>query len=156
MRLTGLLEKLTDTVHRDEVLRAQSRLRLEQLTEKVLADHGLGVDDLVNEYGPDVPVPPSAAETAEYEAARERGEDVVAPPPMPFDRAAQERRLKRAEKDLSDDTDRALKEAFGSFAETFTTSDGTILGKEAAAKPMDAGEVGQEKVQVRRAAPVKK
>jgi len=101
MRLTGLLEKLTDTVHRDEVLRAQSRLRLEQLTEKVLADHGLGVDDLVNEYGPDVPVPPSAAETAEYEAARERGEDVVAPPPMPFDRAAQERRLKRAEKDLS-------------------------------------------------------
>ncbi|RTL64790.1 MAG: chromosome segregation protein SMC [Pseudonocardiaceae bacterium] len=101
MRLTGLLEKLTDTVHRDEVLRAQSRLRLEQLTEKVLADHGLGVDDLVNEYGPHVPVPPSAAETAEYEAARERGEDVVAPPPMPFDRAAQERRLKRAEKDLS-------------------------------------------------------
>ncbi|MFB9744726.1 chromosome segregation protein SMC [Pseudonocardia sulfidoxydans] len=101
MRLTGLLEKLTDTVHRDEVLRAQSRLRLEQLTEKVLADHGLGVDDLVNEYGPHVPVPPSAAESAEYEAARERGEDVVAPPPMPFDRAAQERRLKRAEKDLS-------------------------------------------------------
>ncbi|MGD9988945.1 chromosome segregation protein SMC [Pseudonocardia sp.] len=101
MRLTGLLEKLTDTVHRDEVLRAQSRLRLEQLTEKVLADHGLGVADLVNEYGPDVPVPPSAAETAEYEAARDRGEDVVAPPAMPFDRATQERRLKRAEKDLS-------------------------------------------------------
>ncbi|GAA4847367.1 chromosome segregation protein SMC [Pseudonocardia benzenivorans] len=100
-RLTGLLEKLTDAVHRDEVLRAQSRLRLEQLTEKVLADHGLGVDDLVAEYGPDVPVPPSSAEMAEFEAARERGEDVVAPPAMPFDRPTQERRLKRAEKDLS-------------------------------------------------------
>ncbi|GAA1225192.1 chromosome segregation protein SMC [Pseudonocardia alaniniphila] len=100
-RLTALMEKLTDAVHRDEVLRAQSRLRLEQLTEKVLADHGLAVEDLVAEYGPDTPVPASAAEMAEYEAAKERGEDVVAPPPMPYDRATQERRAQRAEKDLS-------------------------------------------------------
>jgi chromosome segregation protein len=100
-RLTALVEKLTDTVHRDEVLRAQSRLRLEQLTEKVLGEHGLGADDLVREYGPEVAVPPSADELAEYEAARERGEDVVAPPPMPYDRATQERRAKRAEKDLA-------------------------------------------------------
>ncbi|MEN3265538.1 MAG: chromosome segregation protein, partial [Pseudonocardia sp.] len=99
-RLTSLMEKLTDAVHRDEVLRAQSRLRLEQLTEKVLADHGLGIDDLVAEYGPDAPVPASAAEMAEYEAAKERGEDVVPPPPMPYDRAAQQRRAQRAEKDL--------------------------------------------------------
>ncbi len=101
MRLTGLLEKLTDAVHRDEVLRAQNRLRLEQLTERVLADHGIGVDDLVREYGPDVAVPASAGELAEYEAAKERGEDVVAPPPMPYDRATQERRARRAEKDLT-------------------------------------------------------
>lgn len=46
-------------------------------------------------------MPPSAEETAEYEAARERGEQVSAPPPVPFDRPTQERRLKRAEKDLS-------------------------------------------------------
>ena len=59
----------------------------------------------------------------------------------------------REAKDLSDDTDRSLKEAFDSFAETFTTSSGSILGKESAAKPMDAGELGQEKVQVRRPAP---
>ncbi|MHA6784480.1 chromosome segregation protein SMC [Pseudonocardia saturnea] len=100
-RLTGLMEKLTDAVHRDEVARAQSRLRLEQLTEKVLSDHGLGVEDLAREYGPDAPVPASAAEIAEYEAARERGEDVTEPPPMPYDRAAQERRASRAEKDLA-------------------------------------------------------
>jgi chromosome segregation protein len=99
-RLTGLLEKLVDAVHRDEVLRAQSRARLEALTAKVLDDHGLAADDLVDEYGPHVPVPPSAAETAEYEAARERGDDVVAPPPMPYDRATQQRRAARAEKDL--------------------------------------------------------
>jgi chromosome segregation protein len=47
-----------------------------------------------------VPVPASAGETAEYEAARERGDDVVAPPPMPYDRATQQRRAARAEKDL--------------------------------------------------------
>ena len=99
-RLTALLEKLVDAVHRDEVLRAQSRARLEALTAKVLDDHGLAADDLADEYGPHVPVPASAAEMAEYEAARERGEDVVAPPPMPYDRATQQRRAARAEKDL--------------------------------------------------------
>ncbi|TQM44171.1 chromosome segregation protein SMC [Pseudonocardia cypriaca] len=100
-RLSALMDKLTDAVHRDEVLRAQNRLRLEQLTEKVLGEHGLGVDDLVAEYGPDVPVPPSPAELAEYEAAKERGEDVVEPPSMPYDRGSQERRAQRAEKDLT-------------------------------------------------------
>ncbi|MFR9805729.1 chromosome segregation protein SMC [Pseudonocardia sp. RS010] len=100
-RLSALLDKLVDAVHRDEVARAQSRLRLEQLTEKALADHGIAVDDLVAEYGPSVGVPPSPAEVAEYEAAKERGEEVVAPPAMPYDRAAQERRAKRAEKDLA-------------------------------------------------------
>ncbi len=100
-RLGALMEKLTDAVHRDEVLRAQNRLRLEQLTEKVLSDHGLGIEDLVAEYGPAAPVPATASELAEYEAARERGEDVTPPPPMPYDRADQQRREKRAEKDLS-------------------------------------------------------
>jgi chromosome segregation protein len=95
------MDKLTDAVHRDEVLRAQNRLRLEQLTEKVLGEHGLAVDDLVAEYGPDVPVPASAAEIAEYEAAKERGEDVTEPPSMPYDRGTQERRARRAEKDLT-------------------------------------------------------
>jgi chromosome segregation protein len=100
-RLSGLMDKLTDAVHRDEMLRAENRLRLEQVAERALADHGLGIDDLIAEYGPDVPVPASAAETAEYEAARDRGEDVVAPPPMPYDRSDQQRRAQRAEKDLA-------------------------------------------------------
>ncbi|RJQ78336.1 chromosome segregation protein SMC [Amycolatopsis panacis] len=99
--LSGELEKLTDAVHRDEVQRAEQRLRLETLETKIAEDFGIGLEDLVAEYGPDVPVPPSAGELAEYEAAKERGEDVTAPPPMPFDRATQERRAKRAEKDLT-------------------------------------------------------
>ncbi|MBO0856702.1 MAG: AAA family ATPase, partial [Nocardia sp.] len=56
---------------------------------------------LVAEYGPDVPMPPSALEMHEYEQARERGEQVSEPQPMPYERAAQERRVKRAQKDLS-------------------------------------------------------
>jgi chromosome segregation protein len=95
------LEKLTDAVHRDEVLRAEQRMRLEQLEAKIAEDFGIGLDDLVNEYGPGIPVPPSPAEVAEYEAAKERGEEVIAPQPMPYDRATQTRRAKRAERDLA-------------------------------------------------------
>ncbi|SFB11617.1 condensin subunit Smc [Amycolatopsis marina] len=99
--LSGELEKLTDAVHRDEVLRAEQRLRLEQLETKIAEDFGMGLDDLVAEYGPDVPVPPGAGEIAEYEAAKERGETVMAPQPIPYDRDTQARRAKRAEKDLT-------------------------------------------------------
>ncbi|MGH3322498.1 MAG: chromosome segregation protein SMC [Streptosporangiaceae bacterium] len=99
--LSGELEKLTDAVHRDEVLRAEQRLRLEQLETKVTEEFGIGLDELVAEYGPDVTVPPSPAEMSEYEAAKERGEDVVAPAAIPYDRPTQERRAKRAQRDLS-------------------------------------------------------
>jgi chromosome segregation protein len=100
-QLTGELERLTDTVHRDEVLRAQSRLRVEQLETRIATDFGMGLDELTAEYGPDQDVPPGPGELAEYEAARERGEDVVPPPPLPYDRAAQERRANRAQRDLT-------------------------------------------------------
>ncbi|SDI85741.1 condensin subunit Smc [Actinokineospora alba] len=99
--LAGELEKLTDAVHRDEVLRAEQRLRLEQLETRIAEQFGIGLDDLVAEYGPNVPVPPSPAELAEYEQAKERGEDVSMPPPSPYDRDTQARRAKRAERDLA-------------------------------------------------------
>ncbi|MDX8035185.1 chromosome segregation protein SMC [Lentzea sp. BCCO 10_0856] len=99
--MSGELEKLVDAVHRDEVLRAEQRLRIEQLETKISEDFGIGLEDLVNEYGPDQPVPASAAEMAEYEAAKERGEQVTEPQPMPYDRDTQARRAKRAERDLS-------------------------------------------------------
>jgi chromosome segregation protein len=99
--LAGELDKLTDTVHRDELLRAQQRLRIEQLETKIVDDFGIGLDDLIAEYGPTVPVPPPAAEVAEYEAARERGELVTPPQPVSYDRDAQSRRAQRAERDLA-------------------------------------------------------
>jgi chromosome segregation protein len=62
---------------------------------------GIGLDDLITEYGPDAGIPPSSAEVAEVEAARERGEQVSMPPPSPYDRPEQQRRAQRAEKELS-------------------------------------------------------
>src|SRR6478609_8232972 len=54
----------------------------------------------------------------------------------------------KEKKVLTDDTEKVLLEALGEFSDTFTTSEGNILGRQAAVKPMDAAEVGQEKVQV--------
>ena len=68
----------------------------------VLEQFGMAGDDLIAEYGPQVALPPSDLEMAEYEQARERGDQVTAPVPMPFDRATQQRRAKRAERDLTE------------------------------------------------------
>ncbi|GAB18074.1 chromosome partition protein SMC [Gordonia effusa NBRC 100432] len=99
--LTAQLDALRDTVHRDEVAKAQAALRIEQLEEQILESYAIAPDDLVAEYGPDVPMPPSALEISEYEDAKARGELVVAPAPMPYDRPTQEARAKKAQKDLN-------------------------------------------------------
>ncbi len=95
------LARLTDEVHRDEVMRAEQRLRIEQLEGRAVEEYGVEVEALLAEYGPDQPTPPSAIEMAEYEQARERGEQVVAPQPGPFHRPTQEKRAARAERDLA-------------------------------------------------------
>ncbi|WP_102142929.1 chromosome segregation protein SMC [Mycobacterium hubeiense] len=100
--LGAKLASLTDALHRDEVAKAQATLRIEQLEAQVLEQFGMAPADLIAEYGPDVPLPPSELEMAEYEQARERGEQVTAPAPMPFDRPTQERRAKRAERELAE------------------------------------------------------
>ena len=100
--LNARIATLTDALHRDEVAKAQAALRIEQLEQMVLEQFAMAADDLVAEYGPEVALPPSELEVAEYEQARERGEQVTAPAPMPFDRATQERRAKRAERDLAE------------------------------------------------------
>jgi chromosome segregation protein len=93
---------VTEALHRDEVAKAQAALRIEQLEQQVLDQFGMATADLIAEYGPDVPLPPSELEVAEYEQARERGEQVTAPAPMPFDRPTQERRAKKAERELNE------------------------------------------------------
>ncbi|MFN8088362.1 MAG: chromosome segregation protein SMC [Mycobacterium sp.] len=93
---------LTDSLHRDEVAKAQAALRIEQLEQMVLEQFGMAADDLIAEYGPEIPLPPSDLEMAEYEQARERGDAVTMPAPMAFDRSTQERRAKRSERELAE------------------------------------------------------
>ncbi|CAN5469120.1 chromosome segregation protein SMC [soil metagenome] len=100
--LKNRIATLTDSLHRDEVAKAQAALRIEQLEQLVLEQFGMAVSDLVAEYGPQVTLPPSELEMAEYEQARERGEQVTAPAPLRFDRTTQERRAKRAERELGE------------------------------------------------------
>jgi chromosome segregation protein len=99
--LATQLAQLTDAVHRDEVAKAQAALRIEQLEATISEQFGIALNDLIAEYGPDVPMPPSDLEWLEYEHAKDRGEQVTPPAPMPYDRQTQERRAKRAEKDLT-------------------------------------------------------
>ncbi|MFD7918623.1 chromosome segregation SMC family protein [Streptomyces sp. NPDC059740] len=93
--LKETLDKLTDSVHRGEVLGAEKRLRIEQLETRALEELGVEPTALVAEYGPDQPVPPSPPA---------EGESLPADPehprnqPVPFHRAEQEKRLKAAER----------------------------------------------------------
>ncbi|NVM94797.1 chromosome segregation protein SMC [Arthrobacter sp. AETb3-4] len=98
------LAKLTDSVHRDELARAAQRLRIESLENKAIEELGLTVDHLITEYGPETLVPHSPGESADKWAALrvavdDSGEEV--PEGMPFVRDEQEKRLKRAERDLA-------------------------------------------------------
>ncbi|MGW8762155.1 chromosome segregation protein SMC [Streptomyces sp. NPDC055815] len=88
--LKAELDKLTDSVHRGEVLGAEKRLRIEQLEAKALEEFGVEATALVAEYGPDQPVPPSP--TPDGEPLPEDGGA------RPFVRSEQEKRLKAAER----------------------------------------------------------
>ncbi|MBT0568354.1 chromosome segregation protein SMC [Williamsia sp. CHRR-6] len=99
--LGATLSRLREDLHRDELAGAQVTLRVEQLEEQIRDSLAIGLDELLAEYGPDVEMPPTELEMAEYHQARERGESVVAPTAMRFDRATQEARAKKAQKDLT-------------------------------------------------------
>ncbi|MFF3824329.1 AAA family ATPase [Streptomyces griseus] len=93
--LKGELDKLTDSVHRGEVLGAEKRLRIEQLETKALEELGVEPAGLLSEYGPDQLVPPSPAAEGE-----ELPEDPDHPRnrPKAYLRAEQEKRLRSAER----------------------------------------------------------
>uniref|UniRef100_A0AAU1ZXX0 Chromosome partition protein Smc n=1 Tax=Streptomyces sp. NBC_00093 TaxID=2975649 RepID=A0AAU1ZXX0_9ACTN len=93
--LKAELDKLTDSVHRGEVLGAEKRMRIEQLETKALEELGVEPEGLVDEYGPHQLVPPSPPAEGE-----ELPEDPEHPrnQPKQFHRAEQEKRLKAAER----------------------------------------------------------
>ncbi|MFD8548165.1 chromosome segregation protein SMC [Streptomyces sp. NPDC059649] len=93
--LKSELDKLTDSVHRGEVLGAEKRLRIEQLETRALEELGVEPAALVAEYGPDQPVPPSPpaeGETLPDDPEHPRNR------PVPYVRAEQEKRLRAAER----------------------------------------------------------
>jgi chromosome segregation protein len=77
--------ELVDTVHRDELARAEQRMRIEQIQERASAELGLEPETLVRDYGPDNPV-----------AGSPEDDDRV-----PFVREEQEQRLRTAERELA-------------------------------------------------------
>ncbi|MGW7384349.1 AAA family ATPase [Streptomyces sp. NPDC054794] len=93
--LKSELDKLTDSVHRGEVLGAEKRMRIEQLEAKALEELGVEPAGLVSDYGPHQLVPPSPP--AEGEVLPEDPEH-PRNQPRPFARAEQEKRLKAAER----------------------------------------------------------
>ncbi|MFF4323126.1 AAA family ATPase [Streptomyces sp. NPDC001568] len=100
--LKGELDKLTDSVHRGEVLGAEKRLRIEQLETRALEELGVDPVALVAEYGPDQSVPPSLPAEGDGGTVGPvaQGEDPQDPRrlPGPFVRAQQEKRLRAAER----------------------------------------------------------
>jgi chromosome segregation protein len=86
-------DELVNAVHRDEMARAQQRMRIEQLEERAVEELGLDPEVLVDEYGPDNLVPaPTPADAAESDEV---------PEPVPFVREEQQKRLRAAERALA-------------------------------------------------------
>jgi len=86
------LEKLTSSVHKDEITRAEQRLRIEQMEIKAVEELGIDVTTLLSEYGPSNDVPTF------YE--NEQGEFVPGDL-IPYRRDQQEKRLSQAERSLA-------------------------------------------------------
>ena len=90
------LDGLRDSVHRDELARAEQRMRIEQMEAKAMEDYGIEAEILIGEYGPDQLVPPSPRAPGD-----EIPDSEPEPEPYPYVRAEQEKRLKEAERGLA-------------------------------------------------------
>jgi chromosome segregation protein len=81
--LAAEMDRLTDVVHRDEVARAEQRLRIEALEARAVEDYAVPLESLFADYGPDVLVPVEDGE------------------PVPYDRIEQEKRAAAQERSLA-------------------------------------------------------
>ena len=108
-QLTKELGSLTDAAHREEVARAEQRMRLEALAERAMSELGLELDPLVEEYGPHMLVPelneeadaasdPGSAAEQDTAQASAGGSGHLG---RPYVRSEQEKRLAKASRDLA-------------------------------------------------------
>ncbi|WP_110588749.1 chromosome segregation protein SMC [Microbacterium suaedae] len=113
------LARLTESVHGIELQIHEKKLHLASLTERVQSELGMGEEILVAEYGPEQPVPlddvlvEQAGAAADAGSGPENGESETDAPDVsagddgpgsetiPYDRAQQEKRLRAAERKLS-------------------------------------------------------
>ncbi|MDR2974316.1 MAG: chromosome segregation protein SMC [Propionibacteriaceae bacterium] len=89
-QLSSELEGLVDSVHREELAKAQQQMRVDALAQRAMAEVGLDATTLVDQYGPSQPIPVL-------------GDDLTAteqPRTVPFVREEQLKRLRTAERDL--------------------------------------------------------
>jgi len=103
--LAAGLEQLVDSVHRDEVARAEQRLRVEVLETRAVEELGIDPETLLAEYGPEVPVPPSLVGPEGQGGGPPPVDGGAAPDEataaVPYVRVEQEKRLRGAERSLA-------------------------------------------------------
>ena len=90
--LSAELEQLTSSVHKDEIARAEQRMRIQALEDKTVEEFGIDTQTLVAEYGPENDVPTFF----ENEAG-----EIVTTELIPYRRDQQEKRLASAERSLN-------------------------------------------------------
>lgn len=89
------LEQLVAGAHRDEVARIELKMRAESLAEKAMTELGMDSETLMAEFGPDKFVP--VITKSDGTPLTEADEPVE---PQPYVREVQEKRLRKAERDL--------------------------------------------------------
>jgi chromosome segregation protein len=110
------LDRVVDSAHGAEIVRAEHRMRLEQIADRAVEEFGVDSVALVAEYGPDLPVP-APAEQAGAQASAEQdgaqapatdGEQAALPGDgdtprrtIAYVRAEQERRAATAQRQLN-------------------------------------------------------
>jgi len=113
------LDRVVDSAHGAEIVRAEHRMRLEQIEGRAVEEFGVDAAALVAEYGPDVPIPPPPAGPADAPASPAGRTGAETPPagdelatlpdsgddpPRPataYVRAEQERRAATAQRQLN-------------------------------------------------------
>jgi chromosome segregation protein len=101
------LDRVVDSAHGAEIVRAEHRMRLEQIADRAAEEFGVDAAALVAEYGPEVPVPAPAeqdgAQAPSADAEQASLPDGGDPPrrTIAYVRAEQERRAATAQRQLN-------------------------------------------------------